>query len=251
MIDWNTDNETVHNLVVGYLSQRGGDEYQKITEVLKRGLCQLKWEADARRNRLKQWVPDGRITYVLVLLVRPADMHLFEDESSPYPELLHNAFLDLLSEREPQIRLAFKALVSLPNEGAGLNNGFFKTEMTITHDELRFRSHAEIAIYNELKRRNVLFFPNPAAVFGSATNPDMVQKREPDFLICDNGKWGILEVNGEPYHSGPVTTAKDHERFRLFQRHGLFFTQAYDANPCRNDPAKVVGDFLKLLEKSR
>lgn len=79
----------------------------------------------------------------------------------------------------------------------GLNNCHFKTEKTITHDELRFRSRGEIAMYEELKSRNVLFFPNPAAVMGKAARDvaERVETREPDFLICFKGKWGILEIN--------------------------------------------------------
>ena len=77
----------------------------------------------------------------------------------------------------------------------GLNDCFFKKERTILHDELRFRSKAEIAIYDELKRRDVLFFPNPGRRPGASASEygAAVAKREPDFLICYKGKWGILE----------------------------------------------------------
>ena len=130
-----------------------------------------------------------------------------------------------------------------------MNNCFFKTDKTIICDELRFRSHSEIAIYKELKTRNVLFFPNAAAVLGQQ-EPGMVLKREPDFLICFQGKWGILEVAGEPYHSG-ASTSKDHDRSRLFQRYGLVFVQFYDSKQCLSDPAGVVDDFLHLLSISK
>ncbi|WP_439623542.1 hypothetical protein [Gemmata sp.] len=196
-------------------------------------------------------MPTGPVTYVLTAFLRPDEMRLLEERSSLHYGLLWGAFRDLITESDPEIDVAIKALVELPTEGTGLNNCFFKTEQTITHDELRFRSKGEVAIYDELKRRSILFFPNPAAVLGNEVTPELVEKREPDFLVCSKGKWGILEVNGEPFHSGPVSTAKDHERFRLFQRHGLFFVQAYDADRCKREPARVVNDFLRLLEEYR
>ena len=122
----------------------------------------------------------------------------------------------------------------------GLNNCFFKTEKTITHDGLRFRSRAEIAIYDELKSRKVLFFPNAAAVLGGT----QLAPREPDFLICNDGKWGILEVNG-PCHD--TTAVKDHNRGRLFQLHGLLCFQCYDADRCQSDAKGVVDEFLSIL----
>jgi hypothetical protein len=123
----------------------------------------------------------------------------------------------------------------------GLGNCFFKTETTITHDELRFRSLAEVALYNELKKRQVLFFPNPAAVLGGTG-----EKREPDFLICHQGKWGILEVMGETYHTSQ-NAVKDHGRARLFKQHGLLCIEFYPAVICQSEPARVVDSFLAIL----
>jgi hypothetical protein len=72
----------------------------------------------------------------------------------------------------------------------------------------------------------------------------VVLKREPDFLICHNGKWGILEVRGATYHTHPV---RDHDRARLFQKHGLLCVHFYPAQRCSEEPAKVVDEFLALL----
>jgi hypothetical protein len=135
----------------------------------------------------------------------------------------------------------------------GLNNCFFKRDQTIVHDQLRFRSNGEIAIYDELKRRNVLFFPNPAAVLGTSgvEYGEDVEKKEPDFLVCCKGKWGILEINGDSFHSGVVKTAKDHDRARRFNHYGLYFIQAYDLQRCKNDPVGVVDEFLVLLSNHK
>jgi hypothetical protein len=124
----------------------------------------------------------------------------------------------------------------------GLNQCFFKTEKTILHDELRFRSPAEVAVYEELKTRKILFFPNAAAVLGGAKS----EKREPDFLICHRGTWGVLEVTGETYHT-PTNAPKDHARARLFQKHGLLCVQFYPAKRCESEPGKVVDEFLEIL----
>jgi hypothetical protein len=126
--------------------------------------------------------------------------------------------------------------------GEGLNNCFFKTETTIPHDELRFRSPAEISVYDELKRRRLLFFPNAAAVLGGGKP----EKREPDFLICNKGTWGILEVMGETYHTNAV---RDHDRARLFKEHGLLCIEFYPAKRCMSDPKGVVDEFLGILTR--
>ena len=91
-----------------------------------------------------------------------------------------------------------------------------------------------------------MFFANCRARLG-------VQKRgnlEPDFLVCHKGTWGILEVDGEPFHP-PTRTVHDHERDRPFTRHGVKLGQHYDATRCRNEPDAVVAEFLILLEKVR
>ncbi len=125
---------------------------------------------------------------------------------------------------------------------AGLNNCFFKTERIIEHDDLRFRSNAEIAIYDELARRRMLFFPNAAAVLGGRKR----EKREPDFLICERGKWGILEVMGDAYHKN---AAKDHERARLFKDAGVLCVEFFTAGDCEFDPRAVVDRFLAILRQ--
>jgi hypothetical protein len=125
----------------------------------------------------------------------------------------------------------------------GINNCFFKTECTLLHDELRFRSPAEIAIYEELKKQRLLFYPNPAAVFGGK-NPT---KKEPDFLIFNReGKFGILEVMGATFHTN---AGKDHERARLFKQFGILCIEFYDAEQCSKKPAVVIDEFLAILDR--
>lgn len=124
-----------------------------------------------------------------------------------------------------------------------LNSASLVSSGSIEHDGLRFRSRSEIKVYEVLKKRSVLFFANATAVLGGKD-----AKREPDFLVCQGGKWGILEVMGEQYH--PTATAmRDHDRARLFKDYGLFYIEFYDATQCYNNPEGVVDDFLKRLSK--
>jgi len=111
------------------------------------------------------------------------------------------------------------------------------------HDGLRFRSKAEIRVYDELKKRDVLFFPNATAALGGKND-----KREPDFLVCQDGKWGILEVMGGQFHPSE-TAIKDHERARIFKDYGLTVIEFYDAKKCYQEPQNVVDDFLNRLLK--
>lgn len=127
-----------------------------------------------------------------------------------------------------------------------LNAGSLVSQAALEHDGLRFRSRAEIQIHSALKRRKVLFFPNAAAILGGRTEED---KKEPDFLVCLNGKWGLLEVMGEPFHPS-ATAIKDHDRARLFKDYGVVVIEFYDADRCYRTPEVIVDDFLQRLQQS-
>jgi very-short-patch-repair endonuclease len=124
------------------------------------------------------------------------------------------------------------------NQGIDINN-----RVTIIWKNLRFRSESEKRIAEALERANVLFMPNCLARLSRLEGR---KNKEPDFVICDNGKWGILEVDGEPFHP-PSRTTEDHKRDRDFLAHGIRVVQHYDASECYQQPDKVVGNFLNLL----
>jgi hypothetical protein len=169
----------------------------------------------------------------------------------PFKKHIQDAVFHLVEDdsQYDQVAVMIKMLLPKDRRPVGLNNCFFKQENTLLHDELRFRSKGEIAIYDELRRRDVLVLPNPAVVMGksAAEYGANILKREPDFLICYKGKWGMLEINGDDFHSGLIQTTKDHDRARLFQHYGLFFIQSFDLKRCKTDPVGVVDEFLKLL----
>jgi hypothetical protein len=115
-----------------------------------------------------------------------------------------------------------------------------------TWEKLRFRSKEEVEIAEALERAGVLFFPNCKARLNT---PEGRDNQEPDFLICHNGKLGILEVDGEPWHP-PSRTVHDHERDRLFKVHGIRVVEHYDANRCFEQPDIVVQEFLEILKNA-
>ena len=221
-----------------------------IAEVLAQS--RFKLDGDYRDNHpsLKEY---GciRIDYTITLYV---PMHAVQQfAGSDVFQEIDRAMKHLWDDDGARYFFHVAAIIEADEESIGLNNCFFKQDNTLLHDELRFRSRGEVAIYDELKQRDILFFPNPAAVLGTSGGEygEKVEKKEPDFLICFRGKWGILEINGDNYHSGIVKTTKDHERARRFNHYGVFFIQAYNVDTCKSDPAAVVDEFLKLLANNK
>ncbi len=112
-------------------------------------------------------------------------------------------------------------------------------------NELRYASASEIRIAQELERRKVLFFPLAVAV-RAETGKNWQDHREVDFLICDNGTWGILEV---AYH--PDRYEKDAEKDLWFKKSGILCIQHVTAERCYNESAKVVTEFLSVLAQHK
>jgi uncharacterized protein YjbI with pentapeptide repeats len=113
-------------------------------------------------------------------------------------------------------------------------------------NNLYFRSKTEIKIAEALDRSGVLYYPNCKARLNTHEGRN---GRESDFLVFYIGKWGILEVDGEPWHP-PSRTVHDHERDRLFKAHGIRIVEHYDATRCWNQPDKVVQEFLEILSQA-
>ncbi len=130
--------------------------------------------------------------------------------------------------------------------GCGVNNQGGRSKSTVSWMNLNFRSKSEVRIAQALDREGVLFVPNCVARVASAEGR---RNREPDFLICADGKWGILEVDGEPFHP-PSRTVHDHERDRLFKAHGIRIVEHYDSSECFQQPKVVARNFLNLLRQT-
>lgn len=111
---------------------------------------------------------------------------------------------------------------------------------------LRFRSKTEIKIAQTLQGRGALFFPNCRS---RIRVEDGYVLREPDFLVCQEGKWGILQVDGEPWHGGH-TRAKEQKDDLSFHKYGIKVVLHFSANECWNSTDSVVDEFLQLLRKN-
>lgn len=107
-----------------------------------------------------------------------------------------------------------------------------------------FRSQTEIKIAEALDRTGVLFYPNSKARLNQA---ELRVNKESDFLVFHAGKFGILEVDGRDYHQ---IAADDHERDRLFKRHGIRVIERFDATRCWSAPEQVVEEFLEILSQA-
>jgi hypothetical protein len=137
-------------------------------------------------------------------------------------------------------------LRELDGQGGHNQCATLPAQEVLTWRNLRFRSLSEVKIAEALDRAKVMFLANCRARLGEEKRGNL----EPDFLVCHKGVWGILEVDGEPFHP-PTRTVHDHQRDRTFHHHGVKLIQHYDATRCRNEPDVVVGEFLVLLEKVR
>jgi hypothetical protein len=109
-----------------------------------------------------------------------------------------------LTDPSPNWRDEFQNILS----GADIHNQLPdapKRGQVTTWNNLHFRSATEVRVAQALDRAGVLFLPNCKARLGRGSNR---QNREADFLICHEGRWGILEVDGDDFHP-PTRTAED------------------------------------------
>ncbi len=133
-----------------------------------------------------------------------------------------------------------------PNQGVVTEKMFLqRKKQPYVYNEMKFGSQSEIRIAQEFELRKVLFFPLPLAVRAETGN-FYEDHREVDFLVCQDGAWGILEV---AHH--PDRFEKDAEKDTWFKKSGILCTQHYSAEKCYNDAAKVVDEFLSILAKHK
>ena len=133
-----------------------------------------------------------------------------------------------------------------PNQALISEKVFFKKGKQVNvYNEMKFASRSEIRIAQELETQKILFFPLPLAV-RSDTGNFYDDHREVDFLICNDGTWGILEVS---YH--PDRYEKDAEKDSWFKKSGILCIQHYSAERCYEFPKEVVDEFLTILAKHR
>ena len=108
---------------------------------------------------------------------------------------------------------------------------------------LIFRSESEIKIAKTLDHRGIFFIPPVRVRLNAGKNSR--QSRELDFVICHEGNWGVLEVDG-PYH----VREADAERDQWLAAHGIRNIQRFPSLRCFKEPQGVVDEFLHHLENA-
>jgi hypothetical protein len=102
----------------------------------------------------------------------------------------------------------------------------------------QFRSAADANIAQALDRSGVLFFPKATA---RLTTTEGRQNQDLYFLICYEGKLGILGVNAEDRDEAAQRSD------RILQSQGIRMIQYYNVNECAEEPDRVVLEFLQNL----
>lgn len=111
---------------------------------------------------------------------------------------------------------------------------------------LQFRSVSEVKIAQALDRAGVLFSSNCLC---RLTTNEGRKNLECDFLICYEGIWAFLEVDGKPFHPRS-RAAEDHKRDGFFLDHGVW-VHRFDSEECWKCPDGVVRRFLERLNRLR
>jgi hypothetical protein len=201
---------------------------------------------------------DEQIWAMHVKLTGPrAAYDVLRQASHPVTEAIKDAIQAVLpSDRYVKHLTAHAQLVDIDPDwrtelleiarGRGVHNQAVQNQAGFSWKNLRFRSKSEVRVAQALDNAGVLFLPNCLA---RMTAPEGRKNREADFLVCCDGRWGILEVDGEPFHP-PSRTVQDHERDRLFRGHGIRVIEHFDSLECFEHPEKVVQTFLNLLRRT-
>ena len=100
----------------------------------------------------------------------------------------------------------------------------------------RFSTAAQVKIAEALDRAGVLFFPNSK---GRVTTTAGRENEESDFLVCYQGKLGILQVN--------LSEANPELDYEGVQSQGIRLVRHYEPIQCSEEPEKIVLEFLQLL----
>ncbi|MBD2292605.1 pentapeptide repeat-containing protein [Anabaena sphaerica FACHB-251] len=160
-----------------------------------------------------------------------------------YGKFLPGGFASLYTKIIENTTLILSKALELENTINNQGVQFYSNPKIHIWEKLRFRSETEIKIAEALYRTRVLFLPNSLA---RLTTPKGRENTEADFLICYNGKWGVLEVDG-PFHTAE-RRVEEQERERIFKKNGIKVVERFDAQRCYNNPDEVVQEFFKMIE---
>ncbi len=164
--------------------------------------------------------------------------------ASLYKKIIENTDL-IISKTFENDNTANKPEKNIDVDNTSNNQGvkFYSNSTIHTWERLRFRSKTEIKIAEALDRTGVLFVPNSLARLNTSKGRE---NKEADFLICYNGKWGVLEVD-EPFHTAE-RRVEEQERERIFKKNGIKVVERFDAERCYSNPDEVVQEFFKMID---
>lgn len=112
-----------------------------------------------------------------------------------------------------------------------------------TWEDLHFNSSAETALEQELEKAHVLFIPKANVRLGDA-EPNLRETRCADFLVCANGKWGLLGIDTGQETLG---AAQFSQRQRQLRGYGIQVIEHYTAENCLKDAPGIIREFLEQL----
>lgn len=165
-------------------------------------------------------------------------------------EVLRYSYTTKLLEVEPDWQNTIRKLVTsrgIANQGNITEKVFAReNKEVIAYNEMKFGSRSEVRIAQELERQSVLFFPLPLAI-RAETGKAYQDHREVDFLVCNNGVWGILEVSNHD----SARYEMDKEKDAWFKKSGILCIEHYTAKRCYESPGQVVDEFLAILAQHK
>lgn len=116
---------------------------------------------------------------------------------------------------------------------------FHSEERVYEWNGLQFPTDAEVKIAQALDRASVVFSPNPQL---RLTTPEGRQNQQPNFAIFHQGKIGILLIDPVEQHREPPHEYETSQSIHIVQH--------YHANRCREEPDRVVQEFLAILTEA-
>lgn len=116
---------------------------------------------------------------------------------------------------------------------------FHSEERVYEWNGLQLRTDAEVKIAQALDRASVIFSPNPQL---RLTTPEGRQNQQPNFAIFHQGKIGILLIDPVPQHPEPPHEYETSQSIHIVQH--------YHPHRCREEPDRVVQEFLAILTEA-
>lgn len=200
------------------------------------------------------------------LQVRRPNYDILLDKTNLVTKAIHRSFYAVLPLDEWEVnKLYITPVVELSNTplsqdgwrdellrqaiGENVDNqGTFITgDKVKTWNGFKFASLAEVQIARAFDKVGVLFLPNCKARF--RVGADGRGQCYPDFLICHEGRWGVLEVDG-PHHDKPAYIRSDRSRDQSLRAYGIY-VERFDYKECEQHPDSVVEKFLTLLKMNK